>query len=144
MGPNVTFIMAFFILFTCVSLCQFCTITPLVLFTNNNKVWNLRKNFFVSLAASVHDVISKEVEKCIFRHTCMYKLPILVMQWMSYWVSCFYWIFFASGAPSLPLNDQLTLFWVVFWDSIFFSFFMLGGKGGGTCFIEKMYSNKTF
>ena len=39
----VTCMIAFFIPFTCVTLCQFHPILSSVLFTKNNKLWNERK-----------------------------------------------------------------------------------------------------
>ena len=81
MGPfkNVTCIMAFFIPFTFVTLCQFYSITPHVL------------RFFAYMTVSAYDVISKEEENHIFRHnlifrqTWMYKNP----HWQSSWIIIF-------------------------------------------------------
>ena len=79
--------MVFLIPKICVTLSQFYSITSIVLFTKNNKLWNKRKNIFVCMAASAYHVISKEVENwvfrhnCIFRHTCLYKQPILTKEW---------------------------------------------------------------
>ena len=80
-----------FIPLTCVTLSQFYFITSLVMLvlpTKNNKLWNKRKEvFFVYVAASTYCVISKEVESRvfrrnrIFRHTCLYKQPILTKYW---------------------------------------------------------------
>ena len=43
----VTCIMTFFIPFTSVSHCQFNSVTFPVLFTENNKLWNERKEYFL-------------------------------------------------------------------------------------------------
>ena len=89
--------LAFFILFTCVALCQFYLFMSHVLFPKYDKLWNERKQdcFFLYGCFSVLRYIktrmfwdiklpwSKEVENRIFRrnrifrHTCMYKQPIL-------------------------------------------------------------------
>ena len=45
-------------LFTYITLFQFYSITSLVLFTEDNKLWNEGKKFFVCMAASVYHVIS--------------------------------------------------------------------------------------
>ena len=39
-----TCIMPFFIPLTCITLCQYYSITSLVLFTKNSKLWNERKD----------------------------------------------------------------------------------------------------
>ena len=73
--------MAFFIPLTCVTLSEFYSTTSLS--PKNNKPLNERKYFFVYKTASAYHVLSKEVENCvlkdnrIFRHTCMYKQPML-------------------------------------------------------------------
>ena len=59
----VTCIMAFFIPFTFVALCQCYYITSPVLFTKINKLWNKRKeDFFVYMAAWAYHYTSKEVD----------------------------------------------------------------------------------
>ena len=44
-----TYIMPFLIPLTCVTLCQFYSITSRVLFTKKNKLWNERKEVFLTI-----------------------------------------------------------------------------------------------
>ena len=59
------------------------SVSPLLYFSLN-KIRTERKEDFGYVAASAYHLISKEVEnrifkqKSIFRHTCMYKQPILI------------------------------------------------------------------
>ena len=76
---DVTCIMAFFILFKCVTLNHFYSITSPVLlpwlFTKSNKLWNKRKDNFLYIWSPQCINFIKEVENCIhrrnhiFRHT---------------------------------------------------------------------------
>ena len=90
MGPFkkfLTCIMAFFILITYLTLCQFYSFPSPVVFTKSSKFWNQRKEYFLYMAASVYHVISKEVENekfiqnRIFKHTCLYKQLMLTKKW---------------------------------------------------------------
>ena len=40
-----------------------------------------KRRFLVYMATSAYHVISKGVENGVFRHTCMYKRPILTKYW---------------------------------------------------------------
>ena len=74
----------FFIPFSCVTLCQFNSFISLVLFTKINKLWDERKEdlLYIWLLQGITRII-KEVKNSIFRHsrifrhTCMYKQPIM-------------------------------------------------------------------
>ena len=54
--------MTIFILFTCVILYQFHFITSPLLLTENNKLWNEKKEHFFYMTTSSYLIISKEVE----------------------------------------------------------------------------------
>ena len=76
--------MIFFMSFIFVTLCQFYSVTSLVLFTKNSELcYERKRRFSVYMTASSHCVILKGVENPIFgqnsisRHICMYKQPIL-------------------------------------------------------------------
>ena len=49
-----------------------------------NKLWDEKKRFFVYMTTLTYHIISKEVENCIFRHTCICKQPILTKYWNYY------------------------------------------------------------
>ena len=78
-------IMAFFIPFTSFysPLCQFYSITFPALLKRTNYGMK-KKRFFVYMTTSTYHIISKEVENCIFRHTCICKQPILTKYWNYY------------------------------------------------------------
>ena len=76
--------MTFFMPFVFVTLCQFYSLTSLVLFTENSELcYETKRRFSVYITASSYYVILKGVENHIFgqnsisRHICMYKQPIL-------------------------------------------------------------------
>ena len=74
---DVTCIMAFFILFKCVTLNHFYSITSPVLlpwlFTKSNKLWNKRKDNFLYIWSPQCINFIKEVENCTHRHNHIFR-----------------------------------------------------------------------
>ena len=74
---DVTCIMAFFILFNCVTLNHFYSITSPVLlpwlFTKSNKLWNKRKDNFLYIWSPQCINFIKEVENCTHRHNHIFR-----------------------------------------------------------------------
>ena len=74
---DVTCIMAFFILFKCVTLNHFYSITSPVLlpwlFTKSNKLWNKRKDNFLYIWSPQCINFIKEVENCAHRHNHIFR-----------------------------------------------------------------------
>ena len=86
MGPfkeYVTYLMTFFSPFTRVTVCLFYSINTPVVSTKNSKLWNERKEEFCLYDCFSVSRLSKDVENQIFRrsrvfrHTCIYKQPML-------------------------------------------------------------------
>ena len=79
--------MAFFIPFTCVTLCQFYSITSPVLFTKNNKLWNERKEDFLYTWLLQRITLYQGRKKIAYLDTIaflatrIYKQPILTKWW---------------------------------------------------------------
>ena len=74
---DVNCIMAFFILFKCVTLNHFYSITSPVLlpwlFTKSNKLWNKRKDNFLYIWSPQCINFIKEVENCTHRHNHIFR-----------------------------------------------------------------------
>ena len=74
---DVTCIMAFFILFKCITLNHFYSITSPVLlpwlFTKSNKLWNKRKDNFLYIWSPQCINFIKEVENCTHRHNHIFR-----------------------------------------------------------------------
>ena len=79
----ITCVRAFFIPLTCVTLSQFNSVTPFVLLTKNNKLWNQRKNYFLYIWLLQRALYQRRQKTVSFlcRHTCMHKKHILTKQW---------------------------------------------------------------
>ena len=104
--------MAFFIPFTCVTLCQFYSITSPVLFTKNNKLWNERKEDFLYTWLLQRITLYQGRKKIAFLDTIaflatrIYKQSILTKWWNNN-------IFVQILNSYLKYPDRLCVFLVV-------------------------------